>query len=144
LNKDQHICFCHHCNRSQEMHNPHQLYNLAPLLLVQEVVYSHQYKGLLYNLVCRYNSLCDCVQNSLHWQHSHRDLHIFHFGKPESLDNRGLSSIHKACILYKDCLCVLLGTGILLCGHLLCKTPLYHTVQKDMDPDILFGCMLGC
>ena len=119
-------------------------FNILLSSLYAYVVYNHQYKDLLCNLVCRYNSLCDCVRSSLHWQHSHRDLHTFHFGKLESLDNRGLSSIHKACILYKDCLYVLLGIGILLCEHLLYKTPLYHTVQKDMDPDILFGCMLGC
>jgi hypothetical protein len=94
------------------MDNQYQCDNLVHLQLVQEVIYSHQCKGLQCNLICRYIFLYDCEPHSLHLQHSHMDLHIFHCGKHESWGNQDLSNIHMVYILHKGYLCVLLDTCI--------------------------------
>ena len=87
------------------------------------VVYNHQYKDLLCNLVCRYNSLCDCVRSSLHWQHSHRDLHISHCDKPKLCGILDQSNTRKVCILCKDFLCAQMDIGTLQNDYSLCKMP---------------------
>ena len=77
--------------------------------------------------------LCDFVVHNQHWQHSCKDLHIFHFDKLELLGILDQSNTHKVCILCKDFLCAQVDIGTLQNDCLLCKMLWYHTSQRDMD-----------
>ena len=106
------------------------------------LVYSLQHKDLLCSLVCKCKCLCDCGLHNQHWQHSHRDQHISHCDRQELWDTLDLSSIHRVYILHRDFLCVLVDIDTWLCACSQCRKLWCHTVHRDMDPDILFGCKL--
>ena len=104
------------------------------------LVYSLQHKDLLCSLVCKCKCLCDCGLHNQHWQHSHKDQHISHCDRQELWDILDLSSIHRVYILHRDFLCVLVDIDTWLCACSQYRKLWCHTVHRDMDLDILFGC----
>ena len=132
------------CNKFQVLGNLHQLYSLVLQLLVRVldkklnlflmfkvlkiilnsyVIHSLQNKDLLYSPAYMCKCLYDFELHNQHWQHSCKDLHIFHFDMLELLGILDQSNTRKVCILCKGFLCVQVDIGTLQNDYSLCKMP---------------------